>query len=123
MMEPYVFHCTPCGKPHAGECPPKNPCAEIDFPTKITMPAIVSMGSRWWRELQYPGDPRWLRARDVFVVTEHVRAANGRIRGVRLDYEDLKLRSGGRPYESPPQAWTAAGGDFGTGRRIRYLPA
>jgi len=23
-MEPYVFHCTPCGKAHAGECPPRE---------------------------------------------------------------------------------------------------
>ncbi len=23
-MSGYVFHCTPCGKPHAGECPPKK---------------------------------------------------------------------------------------------------
>lgn len=24
MTEPYVFNCTPCGKPHAGECPPRQ---------------------------------------------------------------------------------------------------
>lgn len=26
-MSGYIFHCTPCGNAHAGECPPKAPPA------------------------------------------------------------------------------------------------
>jgi hypothetical protein len=55
-MTGYVFHCTPCGKPHAGECPPKyirivEP-VKVDFVTHYAGAVkpqyfIPHLGTKW----------------------------------------------------------------------------
>jgi len=41
-MSGYVFHCTPCGTPHAGECPPKEP-----NPTVSQLSPRAADGQKW----------------------------------------------------------------------------
>lgn len=47
MTEPYVFHCTPCGRAHGGECPPRA-AAE---PGHWMAPGVPAMGSKWRRDM------------------------------------------------------------------------
>ena len=49
-MEPYVFHCTPCGKAHAGECPPGKRVTIAKTTVHVRAPIIdgvPQVGSQW----------------------------------------------------------------------------
>jgi len=53
----YVFWCTPCGKDHSGECPPKKkwPPGYVIEPRAGKYP---STGTTWRKQVQLGGD--WL---------------------------------------------------------------
>jgi len=47
----YVFHCTPCGFPHAGECPPRAEVPTTPKPREVE----VTVGSHWSGQRKPPG--------------------------------------------------------------------
>lgn len=52
-MSGYVFHCTPCGFPHAGECAPKPAAPSPKKPWEVE----ITVGSRWRGRAKAPGGP------------------------------------------------------------------
>lgn len=52
-----VFNCTPCGKPHAGECPPRVPVAATDAPEMSEEPCPTCGGPK--QELYAVCNPCW----------------------------------------------------------------
>lgn len=80
-VTPYVFHCTPCGKAHAGECPTKLVRLE---------PRNVCVDSLWVQESWSHGawerieTPVWkvVQAFEKFVDIESVDFLNGGYGGV-----------------------------------------
>jgi len=59
-MSGYVFHCTPCGFPHAGDCVVKAP--DLVEKADPTYEVVITVGSHWQLEHQQPGYKRWGKA-------------------------------------------------------------
>jgi hypothetical protein len=117
-MSGYVFHCTPCGKPHAGDCPPAK---RITIAKTTVYPAT---GSLWRCEFQLPFSGKWFSPGPGWYY-EVVLAAGDQV-SYKLSAQN-PTPPGGDPakiYHLGVEAWTDQGEEVtGTsGGRIRMLP-
>lgn len=72
MVTGYVFHCTPCGKPHAGECP---------TPPKKSSWLYPAIGTKW-KAIAIPGSPQEAlrnQRNETFEVIEFDAAESGMV--------------------------------------------
>lgn len=143
MNDGYVFHCTPCGHAHSGECPPKPKLddlvekvraqfrdAVMDANTAWKQPIIlnpspvknawfISVGSKWMSELQHdPADP-WVVGNQKYYYRVSVVNAST-VTCIPVDMVSNVASSITQDY--PLEFWEDDGDDDGSGVRVRFVP-
>jgi len=107
VIEPYSFHCTPCGSPHAGECPPRP---------KGRPPGTFPAEGTSWRKQLNRGDAIWDDCQVWTVVSFDAAESDNVV--VRRAGEEGRLDSSTHIW--PVAAWDEMGTPLNFGCRIRF---
>ncbi len=114
-MSGYVFHCTPCGHAHAGECPPKAVPAEPK-PWQVA----VTVGSHWHCEGWAALSQIWVPVGPTFGFEVMSIITNGIVKD-----SAVQVREWGQPTQPvatvPLKLWEPDGYDDGCGYLKRMV--